>query len=109
MKYYRIDFPFRVTDSQIDLTVRLILESQHTSAQRFNSRDFYVVLWPEHPSGGIDSRRLIPFLERSGIRYLDYTQIPEGHAPGALTPYDRHPTAQLHEAVAKRIVEDLKI
>ncbi|MCC6155825.1 MAG: hypothetical protein IT367_18805 [Candidatus Hydrogenedentes bacterium] len=108
MKHYKIDLPFRIDDTQLEHTVALIDAARRRFREISGSDRFYVVLWPKHPRDEISSTVIIPRLERAGIRYLDYTDIPEASAPGALTPYDLHPSASLHEAVAKRAAQELK-
>ncbi|MCC6795006.1 MAG: hypothetical protein IT366_07790 [Candidatus Hydrogenedentes bacterium] len=108
MKHYKIDLPIRIGESQIEYTVALIDAARRRFRDISGSDRFYVVLWPKHPRDEISSKAIIPRLERAGIRYLDYTDIPEAFAPGGLTPYDLHPSASLHEAVAKRAAQNLK-
>jgi len=100
LKYFRIDWP-RVNENHIRLTARIISESRRLFREKFGSDAFYVLIYPGAIYYG---KRLIPYLEQADIKYLDYSDL-----PSEKIPYDGHPTAKAHQAVAKRLVKYLGI
>ena len=102
LRRFDITFP-RLGDEHYALTAR-ILEGARDAYRAAFDGDFVVLIWP-----GVDaSERLIPHLERAGVRYLDYSGLTDSelleHIPG-----DGHPTPGVYAAVARRLVADLEL
>ena len=102
VRYFDLDFP-RINDDHYRMTARLIAESQKTFITKFDSNDFYVLLYPG------SSERLIPYLERSQIKYLDYRNLLDQTEKSVQFPGDGHPTSNAYEIIAKKLVQDLGI
>lgn len=98
LKFFRSDWP-RVKEGDLRLTARLISESRTLFHEQFNSDDFYVLIYP---GSTIYGKRLIPYLKQANITYFDYSSL-----PFEKIPYDGHPTARTHQAVAERLTRDL--
>ena len=77
-------------------------------AEKFRSDDFYVLI---HPGSGVMGRRMIPYFESAGIKYLDYSNlIDRAKKEFHLEEGDgAHPTALLYKIVAERLVKDIGI
>jgi hypothetical protein len=103
LRYFGIDFPLRYSDEHLKTTVRIIEESRNTYRDKFNSDEFYVLIYP-----GLGFPELIPFLEAAGIRYLDYSDIPPIYNDDFWLG-EGHPTAKAHRIVAEKLVQDLGI
>lgn len=95
----------RIGDEHIKLTVRIIEESRNTFRERFHSERFYVLIYPENGQYG---RKLIPYLERAGIKYLDYSRLTDQTLRDKI-PNDSHPSARSYRAVALKITEDIGV
>jgi len=107
VKYSGITFP-RIREEHIRITARIIEESRNTFREKFHSDDFYVLI---HPGSGFRGRRLIPYFESAGIKYLDYSNlIDRTKKKFRLQEGDgSHPTALSHKIVAERLVKDIGI
>jgi len=100
----RIDYPI-ITDSHIRLTAEIIRAAAAAFRERFKSDDFYVVFFPGSSRAG----KLIPYLQKSGVRYFDYSRLADMNDPSSrISRYDRHPTAAVYRAVAEKLAKDLK-
>jgi hypothetical protein len=98
-----IDLPFTFSDKEYTLFSKVLERSQKAFSRKFKSEDFYVVLYPSPDN--ID--RLLPFLQKSGIKYLDY----RGHQELLTEEYslaDNHPKPQAYAKLAKMIAADIK-
>ena len=102
--YFNRSFP-PMTDAHVDLTVRIIKEARDVFATKFGSDAFYVVVYPQSKL----TARLIPRLERAGVKYLDYSQLFEKQGNGLFIPNDGHPTPAAHHIVARQLASDLGI
>ncbi len=106
VKYFGVNHP-RINDDHISTTARIIEESRNTFREKFNSDDFYVLIYPGASRYG---QRIIPYFESAGIKYLDYSDLidpnkKEFHSGEG----DYHPTAQAYKTVAARLVKDIGI
>ncbi|GMW00954.1 MAG: hypothetical protein AMXMBFR84_20910 [Candidatus Hydrogenedentota bacterium] len=107
-KYFAMDFPPFIPDSQVEYAARLIIASRDRAVGRFGAR-FTAILWPRHPRDETDGRRILPYLKAAGVDVLDYTDLPEAAESGFLIPYDQHPAAEAHAILARYIVRDLEL
>jgi hypothetical protein len=98
LKCFHIDFP-KVNERHLRLTARLISESRRIFREKFGSDDFYVLIYPGSTHYG---KRLIPFLEKANIKYVDYSNLTFEEIKG-----DSHPTTTAHMEVAARLSRDL--
>jgi hypothetical protein len=107
VQYFKIDIPWAVSESQVRYVARLLEESKKVFQQKFGSDDFYVLFWPD----SIQVKRLIPYLNAAGVRFLDYSRLPvhEMTHGNDVIKYDGHPTALTHKIIALKIIQDLKL
>lgn len=104
-KYFNVNFPLTISDSHFELTFRMIEEAYKCYQDEFGNKNFYVLFYPSDPS----SRRIVPYLRRAGIKYLDYAALIDLAKPGNLIELDYHPVPNVHKAIAPHIVKDLGI
>lgn len=99
-----IDFKLWINESDLKLTCRILEEAYSIFRKKFNSEDFYVIFYP-HSIFGI---KMIPYLEKAGIKYLDYSLLympdKEFRIEG-----DGHPNKKAYLDLALRITKDLGI
>ena len=97
----------RVTKEDARLAALLLDGAREGFERQFESKGFYVVVYPRQESELLDM--MIPILEAGGAKVLDYRDLlPEGHELGKwFIPGDSHPTAALHALVATRLAEDI--
>jgi hypothetical protein len=104
VKYFQIDFPLWKTESHFTLTSRIIEESHRIFYSQFNSKDFYVVFYPNSRY----ANRIIPHLTKSGVPYLDYTDLIDvSKEEFAISKHDRHPSPLANRILAARLVHDI--
>ena len=101
LKFFNIDFPLRLRDEDLQLTAKIIEESRAVYQEKFNSDQFYVLIYP-----GLGAPELIPYLEAAGITYLNYYELPDIYDDDFWLG-EGHPTAKAHRIVAEKLVQDL--
>ena len=100
-KYYAIDIP-RINDNHLRFTARIIAEARDIFRKKFNSDDFFVLLYPN------DNTRIIAHLDEADIKYLNYSDLFSPSEPGLKLP-DGHPSAKAYELIAEQLVKDLEL
>jgi hypothetical protein len=105
VRYFNIDFPWKINDSHIKITFRLIEESRNRFRQQFHSDDFYVLLYP----GSENAKEMIAYFQRAQIKYLDYSNLVELTTTEFHIKGDGHPTAKGHKTIAEMLTRDLGI
>jgi hypothetical protein len=103
IKYIGVNFP-RIRDDHIRIVARIIEESRNTFRDKFDSDDFYVLFYPGSTQY---AKRIIPYLENVGIKYLDYSDLTNLRTRKFKIIGDGHPTARAHMTVAEKVVEDI--
>ena len=103
LKYFNINIPPQLRPQDYVLTVEMLKESRRLFSQKFNSDEFYVLIYP-----GRGVPELRAHLESAGIDYLDYSEIPEIYHDSFWLG-EGHPTAQAHRTVADMLVRDLEL
>jgi hypothetical protein len=102
IRYFQFDFP-EINDGHLRLTTKMIVEARNNFTEKFNSEEFYVILYPS--SGEL----LIPYLETAGLEYLNYSDVFSPRETGLSIPYDGHPTPQAYRILAEKLTKDLGI
>ena len=106
LKYYGVDIPLRIRAEHLQLTARVIATARDRFFARFESDEFYVVLYPSNPRDEFSAKEIIPYLDTADVSYFDYTELfDDGEA--YWLPHDNHPTPLAHEKVGTRLVRDL--
>lgn len=102
LQYSGFDWPKRFTARDYEFMTAMILQIKRRS-ERLGANQFYVVFYP---LGRASTRHgLIPYLEKAGIRYIDYGDLPLANmVKGEVRiPYDGHFTAEANEVFAREI------
>jgi hypothetical protein len=108
IEYFKIDFPPKITDTDIKLTARIIEESRNLFKAQFPEADFLVLFFPIYYDKKTYVDELTPYFERAGIKYLDYSTM-KWPVDEYTIKGDFHPTPKGHHAVAARLTRDLGI
>lgn len=103
-KYLGLDLPFNADKQDLQLTAAIIGAAKSAYREKFGNDNFYVLIWP----GATTGKQLIPYLEKQGIRYLDYfSRIDFGEEKYQI-PGDGHPSASAQQALAQFIAKDIE-
>lgn len=102
MKYFKIGFPVSITEKHYELTSRIITEARNEFMKKFSDSRFYVVIYPTK-----EKVNIIPYLQRAGIRYLDYSNLFDSSTTGYRILGDGHPTPQAYKRLADEISRDV--
>lgn len=101
LKTFNVDLP-PIGDQELRVTARIIQAARDEFKRKFNSEEFYVLLYPGRKSA------LIPYLEQAGIKYLDYAKL-FPFTPAYRLFQDGHPSPLAYQTLAEQIVKDLQI
>src|SRR5205814_1143 len=99
----RLHLP-RVSEENIRLTAKIMEESRNIFREKFHGENFYILFYPN--GSGQDAKRLIPYLKRAGIKYLDYSDLAD-EAMRDKIPNDSHPSPKSYRAVALKLAQDI--
>lgn len=106
LRFFGIDLPSPTSEHAHRLAAKVFDESCREFAARFESLGCAVAISPTDRRAA----RIVPYLEGTRARALDYSGL---YADGAITPYfiegDGHPSPLGHQALAERIVQDLRL
>ncbi|MCB9079087.1 MAG: hypothetical protein H6631_15915 [Anaerolineaceae bacterium] len=105
-RYFNVNFPAKITDSHVELAAKIIAASREAFTEEFNSDNFYVLFFPS-VSG--QANKIIPYLEKANINYLDYSTLYARTQSDLWIAGDAHPSAKGYKIVAAKLVEDLKL
>lgn len=107
VRYFDLDFPV-IRAAHLNLTGKIITESKRIFEEQFDSRGFYVLLFPTFLEKGIDLDPLIEQIKAQGVGVLDYRGTPLDRNLHILHPrYDEHPNAALHRIISEKIAQDI--
>ncbi len=105
-KAFKIEIPGGMSNKDIELAAHVIEAIQNRAAEQFPDTPFYVVFYPRMDY----TKKLIPYLEKKQIRYLDYSQLFNRRKPEYyLSEEDKHPSALAYQTLARAIVKDLNL
>jgi hypothetical protein len=105
-KYFNINLPPGLYEHHFALTAKIIETARDTFVEKFGHDNFYVLFFPDVSER---ANRIIPYLEKAGIKYLDYSTLYDHSRSDLWIKGDAHPTAQGYKSVATTLVKDLKI
>ncbi len=106
VQYFNIDIPWKTTNDNWEFLTQVIEQIKVLAKLKFNTNNFAVLFYP----GSNTSRRLIPFLERYHIKYIDFSHwdvnsLTKGHP---WIPLDGHPSSETNRLIAKTLVRELE-
>lgn len=103
-RFFHIELPPLIREQDVYLTYRIIKESARLYQAQFKNSNFYILFYP----GSRYARRIIPYLENDGIKYLDYSWIDFRNKAFRLEG-NPHPAPLAYRTLAERIAKDLGI
>ncbi len=98
-----IDYPRPQRPEDLELTVRIIQESQSTFLDLFPNGRFLVLFYPSKGS----TNNIRPGLDRAGVAYLDYRNLFDPSSSEFCIAKDGHPTPLAYELLARQLSVDL--
>jgi len=101
---FKLDWPPGYPEQDILLTYRIIEDSYEAYKKDFGNDEFYVLIFPGSKFG----KRLIPYLKRCGIKYLDYSGI-DFRGKEFKVEGDTHPCPKAYRILAEKLTKDLGI
>jgi hypothetical protein len=106
---YDLQMPQALLDQDIELTAKILKESQRLFRQKFASDGFYVILYPGNRSGP----RLAARLADADIRVLDYQKLfTSFDDKGDLCIFrgvENHPNPVAYKILADALYDDLEV
>lgn len=100
--YFSINIPFRLSDKDFEFIAEIILAASKEYSRQFGNDNFFVLLYP-----GTDMR-ILPFLQKNGLKVLDYSSLFRPSDAVYHIPDDVHPTAAAYKRIAKKLAVDIK-
>ena len=102
--YLKLDFPFSITEKHLEHVAQVINQIKNTLNEKYPDNPFVLLLYPSSTK----LNRLIPYLEKYHIRYLDYTTLyDKNDKKYYLAEEDHHPTPLAYKIVAEQLVKDI--
>ncbi len=109
-RYFNIGHPFKLGDKHFELTGRVLEEVSKEFQKKFSNDKFYVVMYPSINQKDYEAdEKIIEYLKKKKIKYLDYRKLFNPTAKGYNIPHDGHPTAFANDVLTKQIIKDLKL
>ncbi len=105
LRYAQVDWPQRVRDDDCDLAAGILGAAWNAFEARYPDGTFLVVLFPDLSNNEFPPARIIPFLEKRGVPYLDLSNAVDMSTPGMTIPGDGHPSALGYAAVADALAQ----
>jgi len=106
-QYFQLGFNWRITEDDIRLTARIIVEAHNAFSSMFNHSKFYVLMYPNPASHS--RKELIPLFEAAGVKVIDYSELFDPSDPAFRIEGDPHPTPKAYQMVAAKLTRDLGI
>lgn len=103
LKVFHIGYPFKISAEDYDLTAAVLAEAGKEFEKKFQSKRFFVVIYPSNE----DTSAMVELLQSKGVRVLDYTKLFDPNGAGMSIPHDEHPTPQANQILAKKLYEDI--
>jgi hypothetical protein len=109
VRYFDVEWPLRMSDDAIELTVALVERSRELYRRQFGNDRFYVLIYP-YWKDYFDQRtydRFLALLKAKGIIYFDHTGIVPLDGEHQI-PLDGHPKPLTHQVIAGALINDLR-
>ena len=104
-RYYNLNIPGTLRAGHYWTTARIIAEARDTYKDKFNSDQFYVVVYPDE---GDYFEDIGPYFEEFGLKVLNYNEwLKLASDEGLALKGDGHPTGKPNQIVAQWIANDL--
>ncbi len=104
VRYLHLDFP-KIRAYHFRLTAKIIEASRDIFKEKFNSDDFYVIIYP----GSYYGRTLAGYLKKAGIKYVDCKSTLNPNDPEFYIDEHRHPSAKAYRIMAEKLTAEIGI
>lgn len=105
LKFFKIGYPFRLSDEDYALTADVLAESARAYRRQFGNDNFYVLLYPTTTS--VEPMKSL--LTQRGVKVLDYSKLFPATDPRYAIRFDEHPTPLANQVLVARLAKDLKL
>jgi hypothetical protein len=103
LRAFNIGYPFNITSEDYELTAAVFAESAKEFEKKFQSKRFYVVIYPSNN----DNSAMVELLKSKGLQVLDYSKFFNPSAEGLAIPDDEHPTPKANRILSAKLYEDI--
>lgn len=109
LKFVEDYYGENLTRDDARLTARLVIEAKRQFERRFDSKGFYVLVYPLRDGPLTD--HVIQLLRNDAVRILDYRPLltTKINYDEYFIPDDGHPQPRTHKLIADRLVKDLRL
>jgi hypothetical protein len=109
-KYFGLGESHKISEDDVKLTARIIVESRNAFARLFKSDRFVVLMFPSSSSQRLIRKKLIPYFDSAKVKYFDYTELFDPTQEDLHIPLDTyHPSPTANRRLAERLTRDLGI
>lgn len=102
VRYLGLNFPKRA-EAHYKLTAKIIERSRDLCREELGCDHFFVVVYPRP----IDIK-ILPYLDKAGIQYLDYSKLFDPRSNDMCHPIDEHPSPKANREFARQLAEDVQ-
>jgi hypothetical protein len=103
LRVFNIGYPFNITSEDYELTAAIFAESAKEFEKKFQSKRFFVVIYPSND----DVSAMVELLRSKGLRVLDYSKLFNPNEEGLSIPDDEHPTPKANQVLSMKLYEDI--
>jgi hypothetical protein len=108
IKYFKIDFPSKLSERHFDLVTEIIKKSKDVYEKQFGNDNFYVVFYPNYKIYSDDDfEQFKNSLKKKKIKYIDLSQYIQ-YGPKYTFSCDPHPNAKTDSIVAQELFREFK-
>ncbi|MCY7349754.1 MAG: hypothetical protein LH606_03690 [Cytophagaceae bacterium] len=104
LKFFRISYPFRLSDRDYDLTAEVMAKSAAEYRRQFGNDRFYVIIYPTT----LPQEEIVSRLKAKGVKVLDYSKLFNPLQKGYSIPDDEHPTPLANQVLVAQLRKDLQ-
>jgi len=105
LRFFGVAVPPFLTGGHLEFTARVIHGAEEACRSRFADSRFCVLLYPDSPRAEMGGNAIIPYLDRLGIEYLDFTSLIDMRDEAFSIKEGGHPTAAAHKRVAEALIK----
>jgi len=106
-RFFHVDFPPVIRPHHLDLTAAIIAESRHAFLEAYPEGRFLLLAYPRSPGVHIDRDYLFRRLREEDVEIVDLSSLIDLSDERYQIPFDNHPTAAAHAAVAAALTDHL--
>jgi hypothetical protein len=104
MNYFKITLPLSRSEKHFEAVAIMAKTMEQKFKTQTNAQRFVLVLYP---SANDNYSKLIPFLKKHKVDFLDYSKLFDPTQSKYAIPHDGHPSAYANKVFAKKLSDDL--